>query len=70
MGDSERLRAMAVGDEWWEASRSNLGAPNSRQTSLFISAKRAGITISVTRWRALNAQSDEVIHLIRVKREA
>lgn len=65
---AHRLREMAPGAEWWEVRTNSGAAPTSREKSLYIDAKRAGVSIEVSRHRALSMTSDEVTHLIRVRK--
>ena len=63
-----KLKHMEQGSEWWEVRGDDGPKPTARERSLYISAKRAGVSIEVTRHRALSMTSDTVTHLIRVRK--
>lgn len=63
-----KLREMKPGEEWWEVRTQNSNAPTSRECAFYIDARRAGVVVEVTRHRALSWTSDEVTHLVRVRK--
>jgi hypothetical protein len=66
---ADTLRNMKPGEEWWEVRKSNQPKATTRETALYIDAKRAGALIEVTRHRALSMISDDVTHLIRIRKK-
>jgi len=66
---ADTLRNMKPGEEWWEVRKSNQSKATTRETALYIDAKRAGVLIEVTRHRAISMVSDDVTHLIRIKKK-
>jgi hypothetical protein len=65
---AHKLRTLPAGAEWWEARQDTGPKPTARERALYIDAKRAGVLIEVTRHRALSMISDDVTHLIRVRK--